>query len=275
MRSLVRVCLITLLASLVFSGTASAFAPSYLSENWDGYTSGNTPYGQNNGYNWELKDGTWMGLTGGQARSGTQSYSISSGSRSRIAMVFDCAGRFQHNGVQNTPLANVAIQGWFYDSDGSNVSKSSFLGLDDSTGVNNSIIRIGMDGSPYYVVQYYDGMFKTVSTGLSLATGWHYVRMDLNPAGGSNWRCDWKIFAEGGPMHWGSFTWAWGYNGVDRVYLGSENVNGARVDWDDIKVGDYAYVGAPVPEPSGFLVLAAGFLGLAGFIWRRGKSAHR
>lgn len=235
-----------------------------LEETWDGYTSGSTPYGKNNGWDWELKNGDWMGLNG-PAKSGSQSYSIDYGSTSEITYAID---------LNTSAIDHVVVQGWLYDSgDLSN----SWLGLGNHETTNNSLVRIGTNNSLEYQVQW--GMFfegsglNTVSTALPIEAGWHYTRLDIVNANYLGfWRCDWLIdSADRTVRKTGSFSWFFDRPSATRVVLGSNVSTYGAVAWDDIKVGSYEFVGPalPIPEPGGLFALGTGLIGLAGIIRRR------
>jgi hypothetical protein len=248
------------LLSAITAGSAGA-AANHLEENWDGYTSGSTPYGPNNGLNWELKSGEWMALTGGPALSDAQSYVMNPGDTSEIRYPVDLAA-FEH----------IAVQGWLHDT---GFASTSWLGLTNHETVNNSLIRIGTNNTSTYQVQY--GEFfagtgiQTVDTGLPIEAGWHYARLDIVNANYLNfWECTWRIYsADQSVQNTGKFSWFFDRASATRVVLGSDQMTPFEVAWDDIKVGSGEFVGPPVPEPGGMLVLCSGLIGLVGLACRR------
>lgn len=288
MRKLIGEFLAVAVASLVIAGSVMAWAPEYVSENWDGYTSGGTPYedrmvyGPNNSVYWELRGGALMELTGG-ALSSPHAYRIPAGSASKISYNVDFDGVFDGN----TAHDQIVLQGWMYDSGN---PSTSWLGLGKHADEyqNNGLIRIGNDGGSTYKVQYgkvleSEGLM-TVDTGMPISEGWHYMRVELlNTNYLGFWEATWMVgsdyqgdYGNIGPgsgrfAQWrdGSFSWFFDRASATSVILGSEYETAGTVAWDNIAAGSYDFVGAPVPEPGSILILGSGLVGLAGFVRRR------
>jgi hypothetical protein len=239
-----RTLLIMLVAGLVTMMAASmASAGVVLTEDWESYVSGTTPYDS-----WTLGNGTWMGLVPGVGQAkGTQAYTISPVGTSRIAKA---------HGADLSKADKVILEGYFYDTNGASSMKRTWLGLQNGIAVDGALLRIGMNNLATYQVHYYDGALKVVNTGVSNATGWHYVKL-TNTKSGSLWQTDWVLDSASG-----SFTWAWAADKAKNVVLGYNYSCTNEVNWDDIKL-------TTVPEPGSMLALGTGLLGLFGFIRRR------
>jgi len=233
-----------LVAGLLTVVAASmASAGVLLTEDWESYVSGATPYDS-----WALGNGTWMPLipVAGQAK-GQQAYTITAGGTSRIGKA---------HGADLTKFDKVVLEGYFYDTDGTSSMKRTWLGFQNAFTVDNALLRIGCNNMVTYQVHYYDGALKTVDTGVSNATGWHYVKL-TNEKSGASWKTTWVLDSATG-----NFTWAWNAATATHVVVGYNYSCTKEVNWDDIKL-------TGIPEPGSLLALGTGLLGLFGFIRRR------
>lgn len=236
----------TLLVAAILAAvlcSASAFAGVLLTENWESYVSGATPYD-----GWTVGNGLFMGLVPiqGQAMD-KQAYTVTAGATSRIGKAV---------GSDLSQATKVILDGYFYDSNGLSSTKRTFLGFQQDFAVNGALLRVGMNNNAHYQVHYYTSALQTVDTGVSNGTGWHHVTLTNTKVDATNWKTDWVLDTASG-----SFTWAWNAAGANKVVVGYNYSCGTEVNWDNISLA--------IPEPSSILALATGMIGLVGIIRRK------